>query len=837
MAQAKPSVATTGGRRIIERPRLLKLLDDTTARTILLIAPAGYGKTTLARQWVEGQTGAHWYTARAGSADIAQLVMGLAEALDPAVSGLHEYASQLVRAMPNPTLNAAEIAEGIANFGGDLVAVTIVVDDHHVIAENETASAMLRTLQERLGFRLVVTSRLRPTWATARLQMYGELLELGSDELALTEEEALEVLGETARRNADLVARARGWPAVVSLAAQANTAQSSPTDDTASTLFRFFAEELFHATNPTLQEQLITLALLPRLSKALVEAALKSDPQPIIDQAIECGFANPNGDAAELHPLVRDYLLTKLRALDGRTERVRLAVQLSLDQSLWDHAFELVARFDAPDLLDLLIEASFKSLVSSGRIATLEEIGRYAHVSAGHVSPLVELIDAELAFRNGLFSQAEALGARAARQLGEGHAFTSHAWWIAGQGAQLSMEDDKASDCFDRARETAEDEEDLREALWGLTITYCQTEDAAASDIVKQLLERRDRSPVDLVRATAAEIHLQRVIGSSQAVSPDEATHVLAEVGDPRIRTSFTNVVLYYFILRGEYDEASAVAEEMHTIADAYQLNWVLPHAHWALAATAIGRRQFGIANNWLRRAEQAADELRFGPVLLNSSCLRARMFLALQQPEAARSALNVDETIPVNRGMRGEFLAVKALTLAVLNQEHESRELVDEALNLSHCVEPRAYSACALAVLAQRRGESPNDVANALGVVDQLGWDALVSAVRAWPPLLSALFDVQSSQPLLVAALRRSYDYDLARKVGIDLGRRPRHPGMINALSPREGEILELVRQGFTNAEISRALFISESTVKVHVRHILEKTGARSRTEAATAL
>ena len=387
MAQAsEPIVATTGGRRIIERPRLLKLLDETSARTILLIAPAGYGKTTLARQWAERESGAYWYTARAGSADIAQLVMGLAEALDPAVAGLHEYVSQLVRAMPNPTQNATEIAEGIANFAGDLSAVTIVIDDHHVVAENETASAMLRTLQERLGFRLVVTSRLRPTWATARLQMYGELLELGSDELALTDEEAIEVLGETARRNADLVERARGWPAVVSLAAQANTARTSPTDDTASTLFRFFAEELFHATSPTLQEQLITLALLPRLSRELVEATLGGDPQPVIDQSIECGFASPSGDSAELHPLVRDYLLTKLLVLDDKAERIRLAVNLSLDQGLWDHAFELVARFDAMDLLDPLIEASFKPLVSSGRIATLEADRSLSRMSQQHMS-------------------------------------------------------------------------------------------------------------------------------------------------------------------------------------------------------------------------------------------------------------------------------------------------------------------------------------------------------------------------------------------------------------------------------------------------------------------
>ena len=48
--------------RIIERPRLIKLLDETDARTILLLAPAGYGKTTLARQWAKTLNGAVWVT-------------------------------------------------------------------------------------------------------------------------------------------------------------------------------------------------------------------------------------------------------------------------------------------------------------------------------------------------------------------------------------------------------------------------------------------------------------------------------------------------------------------------------------------------------------------------------------------------------------------------------------------------------------------------------------------------------------------------------------------------------------------------------------------------------
>lgn len=53
--------------------------------------------------------------------------------------------------------------------------------------------------------------------------------------------------------------------------------------------------------------------------------------------------------------------------------------------------------------------------------------------------------------------------------------------------------------------------------------------------------------------------------------------------------------------------------------------------------------------------------------------------------------------------------------------------------------------------------------------------------------------------------------------------------------LSEREQEVMDQVILGLTNKEIGRKLFLSASTVKTHVSHVLLKTGCQNRTQAAT--
>ena len=74
-----------------------------------------------------------------------------------------------------------------------------------------------------------------------------------------------------------------------------------------------------------------------------------------------------------------------------------------------------------------------------------------------------------------------------------------------------------------------------------------------------------------------------------------------------------------------------------------------------------------------------------------------------------------------------------------------------------------------------------------------------------------------------------------MTRRVIDQFSRLPRHepPKELAELTEREREVLALIAEGRSNAEIGEALFISDTTVKTHVTHVLQKLGLRDRVQA----
>jgi DNA-binding CsgD family transcriptional regulator len=110
---------------------------------------------------------------------------------------------------------------------------------------------------------------------------------------------------------------------------------------------------------------------------------------------------------------------------------------------------------------------------------------------------------------------------------------------------------------------------------------------------------------------------------------------------------------------------------------------------------------------------------------------------------------------------------------------------------------------------------------------------DALVTAYRAFPPLLKVLATTDAIRAEIEPILSLSSDLSLGR--GILPAQRRKSVAGVDLLTPREKEILTLVSQGLRNRDIAQRLFISEVTVKAHLRNIMRKLGARSRAHAVS--
>jgi LuxR family maltose regulon positive regulatory protein len=202
-----------------------RLLASHAVPVVCVVAPPGYGKTTLLAQWVERKGRVGWITVDPRDNDPAVLLTYLAVALDRVEPIDPETYRTL--ASPGAFVTATVVPRLAAAVSAMTEPVTLVLDHVEFLHDRQCLDAVAEfAVQLPSGSQLALASRARLPLPLARLRTQGRVVEIGIDELAMDRREAQALLGGAGVQLADeqateLVRRTEGWPVGLYLAALA----------------------------------------------------------------------------------------------------------------------------------------------------------------------------------------------------------------------------------------------------------------------------------------------------------------------------------------------------------------------------------------------------------------------------------------------------------------------------------------------------------------------------------------------------------------------------------------------------------------------------------------
>jgi LuxR family transcriptional regulator, maltose regulon positive regulatory protein len=877
---------------VVLRPRLIERLNEGLQRKLTLIsAPAGFGKTTLASEWLAscGHPAA-WLSLDEGDNDPARFLMYLTAALQKISAHIGEGVQLALQSPqpPNAELVLTSLINDTASVGEDFV---LVLDDYHAIdsqAVDQAVTFLLEHLPRQMH--LIIATREDPQLPLARLRAGSQLSELRASDLRFTPAEAADFLNRVMQLNlsaddiATLETRTEGWIAGLQLAALAlqGTAYTPGGAGTAGFIQSFtgshrfvmdyLVEEVLHQQPEGIQTFLLYTSILDRLCGSLCDAircerAANEPPasgQETLEHLERLNLFIVALDGQRLwyryHHLFADLLRQRLRQTLAEKDQdaESLVRDLHLRASQWyeeeGHGLE-----------------AFQHAAAAGDIDRAERLIEDGAIPLHLRSPVTAVLD--------WLESLPRVELEARPQL----------WWrygslmlVTGQTTGVEEKLQAAEAALQAHKQGAETDEGVRNLVGQvaaarsvLALTRYQTGEMLAQGrralehLAPESASSRSTALWTMGYAhllegdrSAARRSLTEAIAVSQA-SGALFTYVLATIGLGNVQEAENELYLaaetYRGVLQLTGDQPLQIVHEVHLGLARIHYQWnelqvAEQHARQSLLLAQQYDRvidRFILCELFLARLYMAQGDMQKAAAILAETSQSAHQPLYSHRlpeviAEQAILLLRQGDLAGAERLAQAHNLSVIQARIHINRGESPAAlRLLEPQLRQAQGLSDERLKLMVLIALAhQGSGEVRIDLDRAVDVLGEvLALAELGGFIRLFldegGPMRRLLTEAadRGVRPGYTGKLLAAFEAEQQKLQAISHSPagRPLQSGLplLEPLSPRELEVLQLIDQGLSNREISERLYLALDTVKGHNRKLFDKLQVQRRTEA----
>ncbi len=383
---------------LLTRQRLLDpLYSIIDYRLFLVIAPAGYGKTSALMDWAhQAELPLCWYAVDEFDQDARQFIAYVIAALAERFPDFGARSAAALRSMTQD-LDLARLVQVIVNEAYEHIRehFALVIDDYHLVQQDDTISAFISRLAQQVdeNCHIVLVSRTllalpELPLMIARAQVSG----FGYEELAFRPEEVQDLVLQnhhltlSSEEAQALTEEAEGWVTGLLLSAQTMWQGTAGRVRTARLsglgLYDYMAEQTLEQQPPEIRDFLLRTSLFEVFNAELCEAVLNEiedlDWASLMDSVLRSNlFVVPVGGTEtwlRYHHLFRDFLRDRMQRdrPDEYAQLLRRIGDVYRARRLWDRAYAVYERLGDQEATARLIEQAGFPLIKAGQIQRLQ---------------------------------------------------------------------------------------------------------------------------------------------------------------------------------------------------------------------------------------------------------------------------------------------------------------------------------------------------------------------------------------------------------------------------------------------------------------------------------